>query len=217
MMAESCVPGHPEPSPTTGRTNRPNPSHAYNIQEDRNTTIHNQGSNIQTVAAEAVIVFGGTPEWCSRQRQASGSMPRHCRSVSAGVRRCAEVALRPSADVRQSAEALPQHVGRSSAVRRSAISGGGMSSAVRRSAISGGGMSSAVRRSAISGGGTSSAVRRSAISGGGMSSAVRRSGISGGDDVTQLRRRVCRLNHSRGVASYTRNADEQTEQIALLF
>ena len=71
--------------------------------------MHNQGSNIQTVAAEAVIVFGGAPEWCSRQRQASGSMPRHCRSMSAGVRRCAEVALRPSADVRQSAEVLSQY------------------------------------------------------------------------------------------------------------
>ena len=28
MMAENPVPGHPEPSPTTGRTKRPNPSHA---------------------------------------------------------------------------------------------------------------------------------------------------------------------------------------------
>ena len=121
MMAENPVPGHPEPSPTTGRTNRPNPSHAYNIQEDRNTTMHNQGSNIQTVAAEAVIVFGGTPEWCSRQRQASGSMPRHCRSMSAGVRLCAEVS--------------PQHVGRSSAVRRSGITAVGRCPAERRGAV----------------------------------------------------------------------------------
>lgn len=52
MMAENPVPGHPEPSPTTGRTNRPNPSHAYNIQEDRNTTMHNQGSIIPTAAAQ---------------------------------------------------------------------------------------------------------------------------------------------------------------------
>ena len=73
--------------------------------------MHYQGSNIQTVAAEAVIAFGGAPEWCSRQRQASGSMPRHCRSMSAGVRRCAEVALRPSADVRQSAEVLSRCAG----------------------------------------------------------------------------------------------------------
>ena len=178
MMAENPVPGHPEPSPTTGRTNRPNPSHAYNIQEDRNTTMHYQGSNIQTVAAEAVIVFGGAPEWCSRQRQASGSMPRHCRSMSAGVRRCAEVALRPSAGVRRCAEVSPQHVGRCSAVRRSDISGGGMSSAVRRSAISGGGRSSAVRRSAISGGGTSSAERRSGITAVGRCPAERRGAVA---------------------------------------
>lgn len=82
--------------------------------------MHNQGSIIPTAAAQAFIAFGSAPERLSRQRQAFGSAPECRRSMPAGVRQCAEVS--------------PQHVGRCSAVRRSAISGGGMSSAVRRSA-----------------------------------------------------------------------------------
>jgi hypothetical protein len=51
----------------------------------------------------------------------------------------------------------------SSAVRRSAISGGDMSSAVRRSGITAVGMSSAVRRSGITAVGRCPAVRRGAV------------------------------------------------------